>query len=164
MHSFLGLNVGLVQAGHKNIIVARTASKIHGLAGMRVGFGYAHPDLAGEMNWRKTGGNHVLGLKAAEASYRDDEFQEFSKRKNRESRAIVARMCDELGLRYIKSNTNFTFIETGMENSRLQETMSEYGILTGRDFPPYHSSWSRISMSKPEEMEYFVQVYKRLFA
>ena len=153
----------LVAAGHKNIIVARTASKIHGMAGMRVGFGYAHPDLAMEINWRKTGGNHVLGLKAPEASFSDVEFQQYSIRKNRESRAVVANMCEELGLRYIKSNTNFTFIETGMENSAFQETMLEHGISTGRDFPPYHTTWSRISMSKPEEMEYFVQVYKRLF-
>lgn len=156
--------LGLVREGYKNIIVARTASKIHGMAGLRVGFGYAHPDLVAEMEWRKTGETHVLGLKAAEASYGDREFQDFSIRKNRESRAIVAGMCDELGLRYIKSNSNFTFIETGMENSRFQATMLEYGIATGRDFPPYHKTWSRISMSKPEEMEYFVQVYKRLFA
>ena len=39
----------------------------------------------------------------------------------------------------------------------------KHGILTGRNFPPYHQTWSRISMSKPEEMEYFVQVYRRLF-
>ena len=153
----------LVAAGHKNIIVARTASKIHGLAGMRVGFGYAHPDLVAEMQWRKTGGNHVLGLKAAEASYLDDEFQKFAIRKNRESRKIVADMCEELGLRYVKSNSNFTFIQTGMKNSEFQETMYEHGISTGRDFPPFHDTWSRVSMSKPEEMEYFVQVYKRLY-
>ena len=73
-------------------------------------------------------------------------------------------MYDELGLRYVKSNTNFSFVETGMENSEFQAKMKEYGILTGRDFPPYNATWSRISMSKPEEMEYFVQVYKQLFA
>ena len=155
--------IELIAAGHRNIIVSRTASKIHGLAGMRVGFGYAHPDLAREMQWRKTGGNTILGLAAAEASYQDEEFQNFSLRKNVESRAIVARMCDELGLRYIRSNTNFTFIRTGMKNTDLQAKMLEYGIMTGRDFPPYHDTWSRISMSKPEEMEYFVQVYKELF-
>jgi histidinol-phosphate aminotransferase len=154
----------LIRDGHRNIIVSRTASKIHGLAGLRVGFGFAHPDLAREMAWRKTGGNHVLGLTAAQASYLDDEFQAFSLRKNRESRAIVAQMCEELGLRYVKSHTNFTFIQTGMKNEDFQDTMREYGILTGRDFPPFNDTWSRVSMSKPEEMEYFVQVYKRLFA
>ena len=156
--------VELVAAGHKNIIVARTASKIHGLAGMRVGFGFSHPDLVREIQWRKTGQNAVLGLKAAEASYQDEEFQNFALRKNRESRAIVESMCDELGLRCVRSNTNFTFIQTGMENKAFQTKMEEYGIETGRDFPPFNDTWARISLSKPEEMEYFVQIYKRLFA
>jgi histidinol-phosphate aminotransferase len=155
--------MGLVAAGHKNIVVARTASKIHGLAGMRIGFGFAHPELAEKMRGMKTGDTNALAIEAAHASYLDPEFSKFVIRKNKESRAIVESMCEELGLRYVKSNANFTFIQTGMENAKYQEQMREYGILTGRDFPPYHSSWSRISMSKPEEMEYYVQIHKRLF-
>jgi histidinol-phosphate aminotransferase len=156
--------IGLIAEGHKNIVVSRTASKIHGLAGMRVGFGFAHPDLISEMRWRKTGQNTILGLEAAHASYLDDEFQHFAIRKNKESREIVATMCEELGLRYVKSQTNFTFIQTGMDNEKLQDEMREYGVLTGRNFPPFNNTWSRISMSKPEEMKYFVQVYKELYS
>lgn len=155
--------MGLVAAGHKNIIVARTASKIHGLAGMRVGFGFAHPQLAKRIRAMRSGDTNVLAVEAAYASYLDPEFSKFVIRKINESRAIVENMCEELGLRYVKSNANFTFIETGMENAKYQEKMHEYGILTGRDFRPYHSSWSRISLSKPEEMEYYVQIHKRLF-
>ena len=155
--------IGLVAAGNNNIIVSRTASKIHGMAGMRVGFGFAHPDLINEMKMRRTGDNNVLGLTAAIASYQDQEFQDFSRRKNKESLAIVQGMCDELGIRYAKSNTNFTFISTGIENSVVQEKMLQHNILTGRLFPPF-TTWSRISMSTPEHMKYFVQVYKQLFA
>ena len=155
--------IGLIAEGHNNIIVSRTASKIHGLAGMRVGFGFAHPDLISEMKMRRTGQETVLGLAAAYASYQDMEFQDYSRRKNKESLAIVEGMCEDLGLRYAKSNTNFTFIETGVENAVVQERMREQGILTGRLFPPF-TTWSRISMSRPEHMKYFVQVYKQLFA
>jgi histidinol-phosphate aminotransferase len=155
--------IGLIAEGHDNIIVSRTASKIHGLAGMRVGFGFAHPDLINEMKMRRTGDNNILGLTAAIASYQDEEFQNFSRRKIKESLAIVEDMCDDLGIRYAKSNTNFTFIETGVENAVVQEKMLAHGILTGRLFPPF-TTWSRISMSTPEHMRYFVQVYKQLFA
>jgi len=155
--------IGLVAQGHKNIIVSRTSSKIHGLAGMRVGFGFAHPDLVAEMNRRKTGAETILGLSAAYASYQDMEFQDFSRRKNKESLAIVENMCEDLGLRYAKSNTNFTFIQTGIENAVVQEKMRERGILTGRLFPPF-TTWSRISMSTPEHMRYFVQEFSKLFA
>jgi histidinol-phosphate aminotransferase len=155
--------IGLIAQGHNNIIVSRTASKIHGLAGMRVGFGFAHPDLISEMKMRRTGDNNILGLTAAIASYQDQDFQDFSRRKIKESLAIVEGMCDELGIRYAKSNTNFTFIETGVENSVVQERMLEHGILSGRLFPPF-TTWSRISMSTPEHMRYFVQVYKQVIA
>jgi len=155
--------VGLVAQGHNNIIVSRTSSKIHGLAGMRVGFGFAHPDLIAEMNQRKTGAETILGLSAAYASYQDMEFQDFSRRKNKESLAIVENMCENLGLRYAKSNTNFTFIQTGIENAVVQEKMRARGILTGRLFPPF-TTWSRISMSTPEHMRYFVQEFSKLFA
>lgn len=155
--------IGLIAEGHNNIIVSRTASKIHGLAGMRVGFGFAHPDLINEMKMRKTGDNNILGLSAAIAAYQDQEFQDFSRRKIKESLAIVDAMCEELGIRYTKSNTNFTFIETGVENAVVQEKMLQHGLMTGRLFPPF-TTWSRISMSTPEHMKYFVQVYKQLFA
>ena len=116
------------------------------------------------MRWRKTGENDVLSVAAAQASYQDDEFQNFARRKNNESKAIIESMCEELGIRYVKSNANFTFINTGMENRAFQERMREFGLLTGRDFPPYDKSWARISFAKPEEIEYFVEIYKRLFA
>ena len=155
--------VGLVAQGHNNIIVSRTASKIHGLAGMRVGFAFAHPDLINEMKMRKTGEETVLGLAAAYASYQDMEFQNFSRRKNKEALAVVEEMCEDLGVRYAKSNTNFTFIETGVENAVVQEMMLKEGIMTGRLFPPF-TTWSRVSMSTPEDMKYFVQVFRKLFA
>ena len=155
--------IGLIAEGYNNIIVSRTSSKIHGLAGMRVGFGFAHPDLINEMNLRKTGAVTVLGLAAAYASYQDMEFQDFSRRKNKEALAIVNRMCEDLGVRYVKSNTNFTFIETGVENALVQEMMLKEGIMTGRLFPPFNT-WSRVSMSTPEDMHYFVQVFRKLFA
>ena len=155
--------IGLVAEGRNNIIVSRTSSKIHGLAGMRVGFGFAHPDLINEMNLRKTGTETVLGLAAAYASYQDMEFQDFSRRKNKEALAIVEGMCEDLGVRYAKSNANFTFIETGVENAVVQEMMLKEGIMTGRLFPPFNT-WSRVSMSTPEDMQYFVQVFRKLFA
>lgn len=153
----------LVRDGHKNIIVARTASKIHGLAGLRIGFGFAHPDLITEINNRKTGNINVLGLDAAYASYQDEEFQRFTIRKNRESLAIVEGMHEELGHRYVKSNANFTFFETGRDVREVNAAFRKEGIMVGRPFPPM-LDWLRVSMAKPDEMRYFVQIYKKLYA
>jgi histidinol-phosphate aminotransferase len=157
-----GTMMGLVRDGHKNIIVARTASKIHGLAGLRIGFGFAHPDLIAEINARKTGGVNVLGLDAAYASYQDEEFQQFTLRKNRESLAIVEGMHEELGHRYIKSNANFSFFETGRNVREVNAAFRKENIMVGRPFPPM-LDWLRVSMAKPDEMRYFVQTYKKLY-
>jgi histidinol-phosphate aminotransferase len=157
-----GTMMDLVRDGHRNIVVSRTASKIHGLAGLRIGFGFAHPDLISEINNRKTGAINVLGLEAAYASYQDKEFQDFTLRKNRESLAIVEGMHEELGHRYVKSNANFSFFETGRNVREVGAAFREEGIMVGRPFPPM-LDWLRVSMAKPDEMRYFVQTYKKLF-
>ncbi|ANO51322.1 pyridoxal phosphate-dependent aminotransferase [Woeseia oceani] len=157
-----GSMMELVRKGNRNLVVARTASKIHGLAGLRIGFAYAHPELITEINERKTGQINILGIKAAYASYQDEEFQNFTIRKNKESLAIVEGMFEELGLCYVKSNANFSFFETGIPVEELNARLREEGIYSGRPFPPF-LNWSRISMAKPEEMRYYVQTYKRLF-
>ncbi len=157
-----GSMMELVREGYNNIIVARTASKIHGLAGLRIGFGYGHPDLVKEIDERKTGQINILGIKAAYASYQDQEFQKFTLRMNRESMDIVEDMFEELGLRYVKSNANFTFFHSGIPVEELNAKLRDDGIYSGRPFPPF-LDWSRISMAKPDEMRYYVQTYKRLF-
>lgn len=151
----------LVRDGHKNIIVARTASKIHGLAGMRIGFGFGHPQDIEKIDDAKTGAINVLGLNAAIASYKDEEFQKFTLQKNREAMNIVEGALDEMGVRYVKSNANFTFLHTGRDVVKVNEMFRNEGIMVGRPFPP-KTDWLRVSMAKPEEMKYFVQVYKKL--
>ncbi|MDP2284845.1 MAG: histidinol-phosphate transaminase, partial [Pseudohongiella sp.] len=153
----------LVAEGLNNIIIARTASKIHGFAGLRVGFGYAHPDLIAKINQVKTGSISILSQHAAYTAYQDMEFQDFSRAKNKEGLALVEGMCDELGLRYVKSNANFAFFETGMDSDVFRASMREHNIMVGRTFQPF-PTWVRVSMAKPEEMAYFVQTYKKLYA
>jgi len=152
----------LVAEGLDNVIVARTASKIHGFAGLRIGFGYGHPDLIRKLNEVITGSVSILTQHAALVAYQDSDFQDFSRAKNKEGMAILEGMYEELGLRYVKSNANFSFFETGVDNDIFRQTMREHGILTGRNFPPF-SNWARVSIAKPEEVAYFVQIYKSLY-
>ena len=157
-----GSMIDLIAEGHRNIIVTRTASKIHGLAGLAVGFGFAHPDQIKQIRELRTGKNNILGIEAAYASYQDQEFQDFTRRKNKESLRIVGEMFDELNVRYIKSNANFTFFETGIPVQEINTALLEHGIASGRPFPPF-TKWSRVSMDKPEHMRYYVQTFKKLF-
>jgi histidinol-phosphate aminotransferase len=152
----------LITEGVNNVIVARTASKIHGFAGLRVGFGFAHPEMIERINMVKTGSISILAQHAALVAYGDKEFQDHARARNKEGLAIVEGMFDELGLRYVKSNANFVFFETGIDNETFRASMRQANIMVGRLFQPY-PTWARVSIAKPEEMQYFVQTYKSLY-
>jgi len=152
----------LITEGVNNVIVARTASKIQGFAGLRVGFGFAHPEVIERINMVKTGSISILAQHAALVAYGDKEFQDHARARNKEGLAIVEGMFDELGLRYVKSNANFVFFETGIDNEAFRASMREANIMVGRLFQPY-PTWARVSIAKPEEMQYFVQTYKSLY-
>jgi histidinol-phosphate aminotransferase len=72
-------------------------------------------------------------------------------------------MHEELGHRYVKSKANFTFFETGRNADEIRAAFLSEGIRLGRSFPPM-LDWLRVSMAKPDEMRYFVQTYKKLYA
>jgi histidinol-phosphate aminotransferase len=154
--------VDLVRNGH-NVIVTRTASKIHGLAGLRVGFGIAQPELVKQLRNQLTGTMNIMGLRAAIASYRDTKFQSHCFDKNRQSKSIVYKTLRELNCRYVESETNFIFFETGVPIEQLRKDMEGQGIRVGRPFPPY-LKWCRLSMTKPDEMQQFSEALKRIMA
>ena len=69
--------IELVKEGH-NILVSRTASKVHGLAGLRVGFAITTPEIAKRLESYLTDSLNIVGLRAAIASYQDKRFQAYS--------------------------------------------------------------------------------------
>ncbi len=152
--------IDMVKDGH-NVIVTRTASKIHGLAGLRVGFGIADPQTINNLQRHLTGTTNIIGLRAAIASFQDKEFQDFSRQKNLESREIVYKALEKAGRKYLQSHTNFIFFHTGRPIREFQKAMEQHGIIVGRPFPPY-DDWCRLSMAKPEEMELFASAFEKV--
>ena len=146
--------VDLVLKG-ENVIVSRTASKIHGLAGLRCGFAVARPDIIKRLSQYVTGDPNVFGLQAANASLLDVEYQNFVKQKNREGRAMLLDAVAKLGKKAAPSQTNFVFFQTGRPVQQLQDYFLSAGFLIGRAFPPF-TDWARVSIGTPEEMKRFV--------
>lgn len=147
---------------NKNIIVTRTASKIHAFAGVRVGVCFAHPDIIKRMFGMFTNSTNYAAMRGAIASYQDFEYQDFLRQKNKESLQICYDMFEELNLPYIKSNANFTFFKAGRPSKEVAAVMKKHHILSGREFKPF-TNWVRLSMTKPEEMRYIMQVYRKEF-
>ena len=148
--------VDLVRAG-QNVVVTRTFSKIHALAGLRVGYAIARPDIA-----KRIASHNVcrfqgrLGVVAANVSLNDTEFQELSRRKTKEGREVVYKACDELGLNYVRAAGNFVFIDPKMSHAEYNKRMLAQGIQAARQFP-IKSDWARITIGTTEEMEVFAK-------
>ena len=147
---------------NKNIIVTRTASKIHAFAGVRIGCCFAHPDTIRRMFGLFTNGLNYTALKGAIESYQDIEYQSFLRGQNKKCLETVNQMFEDLNLPYIKSNANFTFFDAGRPSTEVAEVLKKYHILSGREFKPY-SNWVRLTMTKPEEIEYICNAYRKEF-
>jgi histidinol-phosphate aminotransferase len=139
----------------ENVIVSRTASKIHGLAGLRVGFAIARPDIVARLGRLMTGNPNGFGMQAAAASIADTQYQDYVKTRNREGRTLVTAALTAMGKRVAQSHTNFVFFQTGMLVERFQRAMLAKGYRVGRAFPPYND-WCRVSIGTTDEMKGFV--------
>ena len=149
----------LVRDGH-NVIVSRTFSKIFGLAGLRVGYGLARPDIAARLRKFRTGsGINVLGVHAARASHGDEDFIAFSRRVNAEGRDYARQAVEARGHRCLDSQTNFIFFHLGQDIRTFRAAMEQRGILVGRAFPPY-MDWCRLSIGTMDEMKAFADAFQ----
>jgi histidinol-phosphate aminotransferase len=152
--------VSLVKEG-LNVIVSRTFSKVYGLAGLRIGYLLARPDIAQRLRQRVVAFTNVLAIRAARAALDDQEFYQFSLQKNEEAKNYLYQQFDRMGLPFIPSHANFVFFRTGRNISDLIPEMREQGILIGRPFPPEYN-WCRISTGRMEDMEQFMAGLKKV--
>jgi histidinol-phosphate aminotransferase len=138
-----------------NVIVSRTFSKVYGLAGLRIGYLVARPDIARRLRSRIVAYTNVLAIEAAYTALNDPEFYHFSLKKNQEAKSFLYDSFDQMGLPYIPSHGNFVFFHTGRDISTLNREMREQGIWIGRPFPP-KLDWCRISTGRMEDMKAFI--------
>ena len=94
------------------------------------------------------------------AALKDEKFYEFSLNKVKEGKRMMYDTMDELGLEYIRSNTNFIFFKTGRDIRTFNKQMLDLGVKVGRPFPPF-DNWCRISMGTIEEVGIFNQALKK---
>lgn len=153
--------VDLVRAG-ENVIVTRTFSKIHGMAGMRIGYVMAPSRLAAVVRNQVMSWPNVVGIAAAIASYQDQAFVEFSRRKIIEGRGIVEDTFRRHGIEPLPSQANFVYADIGRDADRFAARMREAGVDIRDAYPPY-STWSRVSTGKLEDLEVFSRVFDRVY-
>ncbi|HEU4647771.1 MAG TPA: histidinol-phosphate transaminase [Gemmatimonadales bacterium] len=152
--------VPLVNAG-ASVIVLRTFSKIYGMAGFRVGYAIARPDLIQQLKRLQTTDLSVPSLHAALAAYGDGTFTARSRRLIRDARELTARGLEELGVRYVPSHTNFIAFWAGPAQRDLPVRLYARGIKISWEVKPLAGDWARVSIGTTKEMHSFLQALRQ---
>lgn len=109
-----------------NLVVSRTFSKAYGLAGLRVGYGFAHPQVADLMNRVRQPFNvSDIAQAAAAAALFDDEFVEQSRTLNKQGRQMLTEGFLRLGLSWIPSHGNFVCVKVGKGGEVFQRLLKQ---------------------------------------
>ncbi|ART81060.1 histidinol-phosphate transaminase [Oceanisphaera avium] len=117
-------------AQYPNLIVSRTFSKAYGLAGLRVGYMVAHPELISVLNRVREPFNcNSLALAAAEAALDDEAYLEEAVSLNRREMARYEQFFDKQGLRYVKSQANFITLDLQRDASGVYEALLREGVI-----------------------------------
>lgn len=152
-----------VKAG-KDVVIARTFSKIYGLAGYRVGYAIARKELAVELRKQILDNNvNMMGLEAALASLDVADLVPRNREKNQKSRKVLLDWCDRNKMKYAPSHANFVFFHINRPVTPVIQALRARGVAVGRPFPPL-TDWMRVSIGTDDEMRSFIREFEALQA
>jgi histidinol-phosphate aminotransferase len=158
--------VSLVELARKdmNVIVSRTFSKIYGLAGMRIGYIVARPDVIKRI--AKYAGDIPMSqaaIAAAQTSLGDEAFMKLVRTKNVEARAVLTNYLDHRKIFHGKTYTNFVFYPASRDGKMILTKMEEKGFLM-RIWEYQQREWCRVSIGTMDEMKGFVKAFDEVTA
>ena len=155
----------LIRDGRKaNLLLMRTFSKIFGLAGLRLGYGIAVPELAAAMEKVRQPFNiNSIAQAGALAALDDREHLEKTRANNTAGLKFFENACRDMNLEFVPSAANFILIRVG-EGQRVFVELQKLGIIT-RPMGGYQlPEWIRISIGTPEENARCIAALKKVVA
>ena len=141
------------------LIVARTFSKIYGLAGMRIGYGVATPEMAkrlaaGFPGWSVS----VVSARAASAALDDVDYVRLGVNRNADDRQEFMHQANARSLHPIDSQTNFVMFDPLRPPDLVIDHLKKHNILIGPKYPAL-ANYIRVSLGTPPEMREFWRVW-----
>jgi histidinol-phosphate aminotransferase len=144
------------------LIVARTFSKVFGLAGMRVGYAMGSPERIQALTSRRLAeGLNAVGARAALIAYDETDYVKFSANRNADDRQEFLQQAKTRRIEVIPSSTNFAMLQTHRQATEVINHFRKNSIAIARLFPSM-STFVRVSFGKPEEMKEFWRVWDLL--
>ena len=144
------------------LVVLRTFSKLYGLAGLRIGYGFGSRKVIDYMNRvRQPFNANVLAQAAANAALDDIAFVSQTLKLVREGLDYLYNGIQDMGLEYIPTQTNFFLIKVPMGGQKTYELMLREGVIV-RSMDSYGlAEYIRINVGLPKENERFIKTLKK---
>lgn len=147
-----------VREGRGNVMLLRTYSKVYGLAGVRLGYAIADPDvLAPIQKIREPFAVNLLAQAAGVAALKDDEYRWHSVAANAAGREYLYGEFVRLGLFFVESHTNFVLVRVGPQAAEIQRALLAEGVIVrpcgGYELPEF----LRITVGTPPQNERLVE-------
>ncbi|MEZ5500163.1 MAG: histidinol-phosphate transaminase [Steroidobacteraceae bacterium] len=144
-----------------NVIVLKTFSKLHGLAGQRIGYAIARPARLASLRSARVSLLPQLSIAAAKASLEDQSYLDTCRSRILAERRRLERYCDQAGLPYTVSHGNFLFVQFGARETALRQHLKRQGIMVGRPFAAL-PGWCRISIGTAAQMDRLYSALNRV--
>jgi len=152
-------SVALVRR-YSNLLVSRTFSKAYGLAGLRVGFAIAQPDIIGMLNRVRQPFNvSVPAQAAAIAALSDEDFLQRSFECNRDGLAQLTAGVQAIGLEFVPSYGNFLLIRVG-DAAAVNLALLKRGVIVRPVAGDGLPEWLRVSVGTTAENERFLSAMR----
>ena len=147
---------------HPNVVVARTFSKVYGMAGMRLGYAVGAKETIARMRERTLYSNANAGvLAAALASLNDEEYVAKCRGQINGTREWVTGELKKDGREVVESHANFFMVNMGTDVKPVIEAFRAKGIEVGRRFPSM-GNYLRVTVGTREEMEAFLGAFREI--
>ncbi len=155
--------VGLVQ-NNPNVVVSKTFSKIHGLAGLRIGYLIGYPDTLKKIaQYGDTISPSQTAIAAAKASMGDEDFMKLTRDRNSVARKVLTDFLDQKKIFYGKSMTNVVLFPAPKDGNKILSQLDEKGFLI-RVWDYQGKEWCRVSIGTQDEMKGFVKAFDEVIA
>lgn len=147
---------------NKNLIIAKTFSKMYGLAGARIGYAVANETTIYEISQLQSwpnGSVSVVSTAGALASLKDDKFKEKVYSLNEKVKKYTIEQLEDLNITCIPSNSNFIYFSLSNYKKDFFEQLEKNNII-GTKIYEENGKWTRITVGTMKEMEMFIKALR----
>lgn len=147
---------------YDNLVVTRTFSKAYGLAGLRIGYGFAHPEIVRNFDRVRAPFNTSRPAQAAALAALDDKAHlARSIKENEKGRKVLEQAFEKMGLEWVPSYTNFILVDTKRAGGAITEALLRQGVIVrpmaGYGLPEH----IRVTIGRAGENRRFIAAMRR---